>query len=200
MNYTSTTGSSVHQMLCLILSDLLAQNAKLIATLSKGGDLHSINNKPTTNYTSTTGSPVHQTVCLILSNHLAQKAKLIATLSKGGNDETKGKEGNGSNNSNQGKDKRAKTKNREPKIMTQHYANGFVKIHHHIHQRKLLYTIIGPHWLAKLNPLTDASRLPCHPIMSTRIARYGGVDAHPMSAQHIASTHSWHNTICAWAY
>jgi hypothetical protein len=38
MNYTSTTGSSVHQTVCLILSDLLAQNSKLIATLSKGGD------------------------------------------------------------------------------------------------------------------------------------------------------------------
>jgi hypothetical protein len=35
------------------------------------------------------------------------------------------------------------------KIMTQHYANGFVKINYHVHQRKLLYTIIGPHWLAK---------------------------------------------------
>ena len=111
---------------------------------------------------------------------------------------------------------RAKAKNREPKIMTQHYANGFVKIHHHIHQRKLLYTIIGPHWLAQLkskyphhqttfcqsvkNSPIDASRSPCHPIMSTRIARYGGVDAHPMSAQHIASTHTRHNTICAWVY
>jgi hypothetical protein len=53
--------------------------------------------------------------------------------------------------------------------------------------------------LIQLLPLAK-SRLSCHPITSTRIARPGGVNAHPANERHIASTRLWLNTKCAWAY
>jgi len=44
---------------------------------------------------------------------------------------------------------------------------------------------------ADIHAPADASPLACHPLTSTRIAWSGGVDAHPTSAHHIASTHYW---------
>jgi hypothetical protein len=55
----------------------------------------------------------------------------------------------------------------------------------------LLFSIILSH---------AESRLSCHPITLTRIARPGGVDTHPTSKRCIASTLLRPKTTCAWAY
>ena len=71
MNYTSATGSSVHQTLSLIMA------AKPLDIIVRQPTMETMNNK------------VEQLAQMVkqISEVMAQNAKLIATLSKGGGDD-----------------------------------------------------------------------------------------------------------------
>ena len=122
------------------VSEVMAQNANLIATLSKGvgdgekgkggsgdnGDWHKTPWKEKKLCLNCNKVVIHDAEdCFSLRSNKAQRSKEWGT-------------------------KKTTDRDRGPKIMTQHYENGLVKINHHVYQCLLLCKIIGPHWLAKL--------------------------------------------------